>query len=242
MKKKPGKLSLRKIALLLCSLFTISLTACMDIKDSDIPAPRPVTYLSLYHGAPDAPDFDIFVDNARINSQSFKYATYSDYFNFVAPGNRRLKFTPVNASNAFIDTALTFQEDKVYSLFVVDELQNMELLVVRDSLIIPGTGEAGLRVLQLSPDAPAVDVVLIKNNTTTPFSTNMSFKGNTPFRKVASGSHTIQVRRAGSQEQLLAVQNITLEPGRNYSFIIRGFVTPPSGNTHVLSLQVIRNY
>ncbi|WP_162053252.1 DUF4397 domain-containing protein [Pontibacter pamirensis] len=242
MKKKPGKLSLSKVTVLLCSLLTISLTSCLDAQDSDNDVVQPATYISIYHGAPDAPEFDIFVDNSRINSQAFKYANYSDYFNFITPGNHRLKFTPVNASNAFIDTALTFSEGKIYSLFAVNRLQNIELLALQDSLIILGTGEAGLRVVQLSPDAPALDIVMIKNNTSNSFTTNLEFKETTAFRKVASGTHTIQVRRAENQDVILSVPNITLESARNYSFIIRGFATPPTGNLNVLSLQVIRNY
>lgn len=243
MKKNSGKLFISKITVLLCSLFITSLTSCLDVQDSGDETVNPATHIAVYHGAPDAPDVDIFVDNIRRNNQPFMYASYSDYFNFVSPGNRRFKFTPVNASNAFIDTALTFKEGEVYSLFLVDRLQDMQLLAVEDSLMITlGANEAGLRVLQLSPDAPSVDVVLVKSSTNTTFSTNMNFKGNTPFKKVASGTHTVQVRKAGSQEMLLAVPNITLETGRNYSFIIRGFATPPTGSTNVLSLQVIRNY
>ena len=240
MRSKPGKLSLKRITLLLCGLLTISLTACFD--DYETPTPRPLTYLAVYHGSPDAPDFDIYVDNNRINSQPFKFTHYSDYFNFVSPGTHRFKFTPVNAANAFIDTAITLTEDKVYSLFVVDQLQDMELLVVEDSMIAAGTGESALRLLQLSPDAPAVDVVSVKNNSSTPLFTNMDFRESTPFRKVASGSQNIQLRRAGTPEVLLTVPNVMLEPGRNYSFIVRGLVTPPAGNYNVLSLQLIRNY
>ncbi|MFD3001923.1 DUF4397 domain-containing protein [Pontibacter toksunensis] len=242
MKKISGKLFLSKFTILLSSVFTFSLTSCLEMKDADDDIIKPATYIAIYHGAPDAPDVDIFVDNTRINNQSFKYANYSDYFNFVAPGNHRLKFTPVNASNALIDTALTFKEGDIYSLFLVDRLQEVELLAVEDSLITPGANEVGLRVVQLSPDAPAMDIVLVKSSTNTSFSTNMDFRDSTPFRKTPSGTHTVQLRDAGSEELLLAVPNITLEAGRNYSFIVRGFTSPPTGSTNVLSLQVIRNY
>ncbi|GAB3528343.1 hypothetical protein GCM10027443_06070 [Pontibacter brevis] len=223
-------------------LLTFSLSSCLDVQNQDSDNLKPATYVSIYHGAPDAPDFDIFVDNSRINSQAFRYAGYSDYFNFISPGNHRIKFTPVNAANAFIDTAVTFAEGKIYSLMVMDQLAEMELLVLKDSLITPGTGESALRIVQLSPDAPAVDVVMVKNSTSSSFTTNMDFKEYTPFRKVATGTYTIKLKNAANQEQLLSVPNITLEQGRNYSFIVRGFVTPPTGNLNVLSLQVIRNY
>lgn len=239
--KKQVRLSFRKLTLLLCSFFAVSFTSCIDGYDADVPAPRSVTFLAIYHGAPNAPDVDIFFDNTRINNQGFKYADYSNYFDFITPGNHRLKSTPVNASNAYIDTALTFQENKVYSLFVVDQLQNIDLLVVKDRLVVPATNEVGLRILHLSPDAPAVDVVSSKSSST-PLFTNLDFKKDTLFRKVATGIQTIQVKRAGTGEVLLNVPNISLDPGRVYTFIIRGFTTPPAGISNVLSMQVIRNY
>lgn len=242
MKKISRKLSVSKITLLLGSLFITTLTSCLDIQESGDETVNPATHIAIYHGAPDAPDVDIFVDDIRLNNQPFLYASYSDYFNFVSPGNRKIKLTPVNASNAFIDTALTFKEGEIYSLFLVDRLQDIQLLAIEDSLITPGANEVGLRVVQLSPDAPSMDVVLVKSGSNTSFSTNIHFKDCTPFRKVASGLHTVQVRNAESQELLLAVPNISLEAGRNYSFIVRGFATPPTGSKNVLSLQVIRNY
>jgi hypothetical protein len=235
------QVSLNTLILALCSFLTVSLTGCMD-NDNNLPQPQPVAYVSFYHGSPNVPDLDLLIDNQRINSQAFKYTNYSNYLNFV-PGSRKIKFTPTNAANAFIDTTLTFKENKVYSLFVVDRLQNVDLMVVQDSIIVPTAGKAGIRVVHLSPDAPAVDVVTTGTGSTpTPLFTNLNFKAAPLFKEFTSGTYTLQVKKAGTNEILLTVPNVALDSGKDYSLILRGFVTPPTGNTNVLSMQSIRNY
>lgn len=231
--------SLKQISLILFSVFSVSLTSCLN-DEGEVPEPAAAAYVALYHGSPDAPDFDILIDNQRINSQPYKYNSYSDYLTFYT-GSRKIKFTPVNAANAFIDTTLTFKENKLYSLFAINRLQDIELLVVQDSVMTPGTGKANMRIIHLSPDAPAVDIATTGTSSTT-VATNLKFKDNTLFKDVATGNQTFQVKKAGTNEVLLTISDLALESGKSYSLLLRGFKTPPAGNTNLLSGQLIKNY
>ncbi|MGV3587852.1 MAG: DUF4397 domain-containing protein [Adhaeribacter sp.] len=239
MKSIFSNLFLKRASLVLVSVFSLSLTSCLD-KNDNAPEPMPVAYVTLYHGSPDAPDVDILVDNQRLNSQPFKYNNYSNYLNFLT-GKRKFKFTPVNAANAYIDTTLTFKEDKLYSIFTVNRLQNIEILVVNDTVMTPASGKAGLRLIHLSPDAPAVDVVTT-GTTGTSVAADLEFKEHTLFKDLASGSQTIQVKRAGTNEVLLTLSDVALTAGKSYSLLLRGFLTPPTGNTNILSGQLVTNY
>ncbi|GEO06573.1 hypothetical protein AAE02nite_42370 [Adhaeribacter aerolatus] len=230
---------INKTSLILLSLFSFSLTSCLD-KEGEAPEPTPVAYVTLYHGAPDAPEFDILVDNQRLNSQPFKYNNYSDYLRF-STGSRKFKFTPVNAANSYVDTTLTFKENKLYSVFAVNRLQDMEVLVVSDTVMTPAAGKAGMRIIHLSPDAPAVDVATT-GTTGTSITTNLNFKEHTLFKDVATGNQTIQIKRTGTNEVLLTLSDVALTAGKSYSLLLRGFQTPPTGNTNILSGQVVTNY
>lgn len=240
MKKFLSKLSLGRIALFMCSAMAFGLTGCLDSDVDDAPAPTPVAYISFYHGSPDAPDFNVIVDDERINSQAFKYSNASSYIE-VTTGSHEIAFTPVTATDAVVDTTFDFKEDKIYSLFTVNRLQDIGLLVVEDSLIAPGSDKAGVRLINLSPDAPAVDVTIAGGGAAPVFS-NLGFKGNTQFVPVTDGTHAFVVKEAGTENVLVPSTSLTLEPGRNYTLVVRGFQTPPSDNSNVLALQVIRNY
>jgi hypothetical protein len=240
MKKSLSKFSFTRITLLLCSAMALVLTGCLDKNNDDMPAPTPVAYISFYHGSPDAPDFNVIVDDERINSQGFKYSNASNYIP-ITTGSHQIEFTPATTTDAVIDTTYSFQEAKIYSLFAVDSLQNIEMLLVQDSLIQPSTGNAALRLIHLSPDAPAVDVA-IAGGGATPVFTNLGFKGNTPFMNVPSGNHSFQVKEAGTENALMNATTLSLEAGKNYTLVVRGFKTPPAANSNVMALQIIRNY
>jgi len=233
------KFSLGRLAFLLCGVLALALTGCMDSASSDSTTPEPVPFISFYHGSPDAPDFNILLDNVRLNNQAFKYANASNYL-AVTAGSRKIQFTPVTASAAVLDTSLSFQQEKAYSLFVVNRLQEIEMLAVEDKIITPATGKAAVRLVHLSPDAPAVDVAV--GSAATPVFSALNFKQNTPFVEVAAGTSAFRVRGAGTEADLLPATNFTLDPGANYTLIVRGFQAPPAGNSNVLVLQIVRNF
>lgn len=57
--------------------------------------------------------------------------------------------------------------------------------------------------------------------------------------EVDAGNITVEVKSAGADEGALSAKDVEILPGRFYTIIRRGFVNPPSGNNHVLSLEVI---
>lgn len=239
MKKAFNSVPFSKIALFFIGILTFSLSSCSD-KDNDVvPEPEPQSIVAFYHGSPDAPDLDILIKSLKINRDPFRYSDYSNYLAFI-PGSVRVQFAPVNSASAVIDTTLTFKDDKIYSLFVVDKLQQIDLLVVQDSLVSPAAGKARLRFIHLSPDASAVDLELASTGTTpTNLFSNVAFKGVTEFQDIAAGTLTLQVKGAGSSNVLKSASNINLQAGRIYTFVFRGFVTPPANNTKGLDLQLL---
>ena len=240
MKKPFSKLFFGRFALFLCSTMVFGLTGCLNDDVDDNPAPTPVAYVSFYHGSPDAPDLNVIVDDEKINSQAFKYSNASSYLSLTT-GNHEIGFTSVTAADVLVDTTFDFKEGKIYSMFTADSLQSMDLLVVEDSLIVPGSGKAGLRLINLSPDAPALDISIAGGGATPVFS-NIASKGSTRFLPVTDGTHSFVVKEAGTENVLVPATSLSIEPGRNYTLVVRGFQTPPSGNTNALALQIIRNY
>ncbi|ARS35974.1 DUF4397 domain-containing protein [Pontibacter actiniarum] len=231
-----------KAALVLLSVASFSLTGCMD-DDLETPEPQPVTYVSFYQGSPNAPEMDIQFNNQKYNGAPIKFSNYFGYHGFV-PGPYTVKLTPVNAANAYVDSSFTFKEGAAYTMFAVDELEDMELLVVQDSVKAPATGKAALRIINLSPDAPAVAVSASAAGSTneTALTNELDFKGITPFMSVDAGKYSMQIKAAGSDDVLLTVSSNDFLVGTTYTVIIRGFVTPPSGNTNALSAQVVKNF
>ena len=225
----------KPMAILCCVALVFFLSGCLD-DDTKAVDPVPVGYVSIYHASPDAPALDITVDNKRLNSEPFDYSDYSGYLNFFT-GARDVKFSVVNAANTLLDTTLSVEEDKAYSIFVINRLSSIEALVIGDSIITVPAGKAVVRFVQLSPDAPAIDVT--ENSGGTAWFTNATFKQATGFKEVDAMSYSFKIKAAGTDNVLLSLDNIELRSGGYYTIVTRGFASPPAGNTNVLSGEVL---
>jgi len=224
------------VALLACT--SLLMTSCLDDDSNNInPDTVPVSYVALYNASPDAPDLNIIVDNRQINNGPFEYADNTGYLRFYT-GERNLKFGPYGANNVTLDTIVTLVDAKAYSIFVVDNFQQADLLILTDtSASPPAEGKAMVRFINLSPDAQPL-ALKVKDASGT-LTGEQAFKAVTPFMEVNVNDYNFEVVSAGGTE--LSLPNISLQQGNYYTVLVRGYKTPPSGNTNVLSGEVIQN-
>jgi Domain of unknown function (DUF4397) len=223
-----------KPGMFLCSLvLALSLSGCMDDDDNTHVEPVPTAFVSLFHAAPDAPALDVMVGNLKITS--FNYTQYTNYLPFYV-GERALTFNPINADNALIQSNVSLEENKTYSVFVINKLASIETFVVEDKVAVPASGKTMVRFINLSPDAPAVDIN-IKDDNSALFQ-NQAFKQATDFKEIDADTYNFEVKATGSNNVLATVPNVTLREGGIYTIVSRGFNNPPSGNTNIFSIQV----
>ncbi|MEJ0030212.1 MAG: DUF4397 domain-containing protein [Bacteroidota bacterium] len=118
----------------------------------------------------------------------------------------------------------------------MNTFNKVDLLVLNDDTSAPAAGKARVRFLNLSPDAPDVDLQFA--DTGAPVATNVSFKEPTTFTELDANKYAFQVKTS-SGGALLTLPNVVLLDGWSYSVIVRGFKNPPSGSESVLSAEVI---
>ena len=213
------------------------LTGCLgDDADNNV-QPVPVGFVSIYHASPDAPGLDIIVDNRKINYNPLSYSEHVGYLNFYT-GDRELKFNSPGAVNSLVDTVLKVEDGNAYSVFVINQLNSIETLVTRDSAATPAQGKAMIRFVQLSPDAPGMNVSITNTNGVTAFD-NVTYKQATSFKEIDAATASFEVKSVNGGQTLLSANGISIQAGRFYTVVTRGFATPPSGNSNVLSLDIL---
>lgn len=227
---------LNKLIMTICfAALVVGLSSCLDDDDKGV-QPIPVAYVSIYHASPDAPGVDVYVDERAVNRLEF--TDYTGYLNFYT-GNRRFKINPFNATNALVDTTLKFEDGAFYSMFIVNNLSNIETLAVRDTADTPESGKAKIRFINLSPDASALDVLV--KDTDDPLFVEQGFKDPSAFVEIEAAKTSLVLKANGGNEELVKVSDVDFRSGRFYTIIARGFVNPPAGNNNKLSVEVVRN-
>jgi hypothetical protein len=173
----------------------------------------------VVHASPDAPGVDLLVDNAAAGT-NLTFPNNTGYL-AVTAGTHNIKVNVTGTSNTVIEADLDFTKDINYSIFAVDSVANLGALVLEDDLSAPASGNAHVRFVHLSPNAPAVDI------TTTSGAIvfgDKSFKEYTDFTPLGAGSYDLQVRLQGTETVVLELPGIVLEDGKIYTVFAKGFV------------------
>ena len=190
--------------------------------------------LMLIHASPDAPAVDVRVDAFTVASE-LAYPENTNYLD-VETGDRYVQIFASGTDTAVFQDTLAIAENTTYSIFAANEAASLELLILEDDLTAPAAGNAHVRFIHLSPDAPAVDVTL--EDGTVVFG-DYEFKEASEFTPVAAGTVDLKVRAAGTSTVVLDVGHVNLVDGTIYTIFARGFLT--GTGTQALGAEVIVN-
>lgn len=224
---------IKKLAVLLLST-SLLLVGCSDDDDNPSTPQAQSANVKVVHASPDAPGVDLLVDD-NVAGSNLTFPNNTGYLQ-VEEGTRNIKVNVSGTSTTVIEADLPIEGDKNYSVFAVDAVANISPLVIEDDLTSPASGNAHVRFIHLSPDAPAVDI------TTTDGSVvfgNYAFKQYSAFTPLPAASYDLQVRLAGTDTVVLELSGIAVSDGNIYTVFAKGFVTGTGSQT--LGAEIILN-
>ncbi len=227
----------KKFTWMLAPVLALSLVfiGCDDDDDENPVAGSPEARVLVIHASPNAPAVDVLVDNA-VALDSVVFPQNSTYLT-VPAGSRNIKVN-VDANNAtVIDSNLTVTDGGNFSVFAVDSVSKVRLAVFADDLTAPASGNAHLRFIHLSPNAPAVNITDNNGNIVSGFG-NVAFTQNTGFQPLPAGTYNLQVRDAATNSAtVLTLNNVQLQNGKIYTVWASGFLN----GSPALGAQIIEN-
>ncbi|MFL9845377.1 DUF4397 domain-containing protein [Flavobacterium rhizosphaerae] len=229
---------LTRLALGLTVLFTA--TSCITDDDLDYTGPDPyenVAFGAIVNASPSSGDIFFFADENQVYNGALRYGQSAGYYNFFT-GDRNLSI--INAVGDTLATNdITLEAGDYFSAFAVNTFDNIELVTYRDSLQYPANGKAMVRFINLSPDAPALNIATQDN--TVNFATGLTFKAATSFMPVMAGTYTVTFSDSTTDEEIYTESAVEILEGRNYTIYTKGFVTPPANSNDTFSTDKLRN-
>jgi hypothetical protein len=192
------------------------LSSCLKNSTTDY-AP-PVSLVSFFQASPDQTSLSLYFNSNKVNVGPIAYGTGLDYFRAYS-GVRNVNLYTYGVMNQVFTDTVTLKPNQVYSLFLANKSNQPELVLLNDTITHPQPNTASVRFVDLSPDAPNVDLVL--NNDVTV--DNKGYKGFSKFLPVTGNSiYNIQVKQAGTNTVLATLSNVTFSSNRVYTIIFSG--------------------
>ena len=210
----------------------LGLSGGCELKEDDVDL-GPVSQVSLFHTSPDGPNLDILVDDVKINTVPFEYSKTTEYLNFSS-GIRSLKLRPYGGGTTAVDTTITLEPDEHFSLFVIDDYDDASVMLLFDNDDAPAEGNARIRFINLSPDSELLQLRI--KDVALALTVGQSFTDASQFIELEAKSYDFEITSAGTK--ILELPGSILQNQWSYTIYVIGYVTPPTGNTNVLSAQV----
>jgi hypothetical protein len=202
------------IGALLLNLSGCSKNGKDTVADPSVSAAR----FMFVQASPDALPVDLLVDSMRVDS-NIAYPNSTHYINFDS-GTKKLKIVRPGTMQTIFLALVPVTAPMSYTIFGVDSVAKYYSMLLVDNLSPPGSGKSKLRFVNVSPNAPPVDLVVHGGIT---LFTNEPFKGKTDFVPLDAGSYSFDVKITGTPTVLASVNNLALQDGKIYTLYIRGF-------------------
>jgi hypothetical protein len=177
--------------------------------------------LRIVHASSDAPAIDAYLNGLKVATAP-QFAAVTPYTT-VPAGNATLQALAAGAGPggvAFLTTTVDLREGAAYTVVAADRLVQMAPVVLDDTLGAATDGQAHVRLVHVSPDAPPVADVAVVGGPVV--ARNLPFKGATGYLTVAPGTYAFEIRPAGTTQALATTPALTVEADRSYTAFVMG--------------------
>jgi hypothetical protein len=164
-----------------------------------------------------APSVDVLVDGTVV-APGLAFLDNTTYLT-LTPGTRNVRVNLAGTTTTLAEANVLVPGNQNRTVFVVNNADTAEAVLVSDDLSAPATGQAKVRFVNLGSDLDTVDVAVEAGAVLFP---NSSFKGSTNFQTIAPGSYALELRDAGTTTVVLPAESLTFEAGGIYTVFVAG--------------------
>lgn len=200
-------------------LMAFVLSSCVKKDINNVP-PKALAGLAVIDACPDAPNLDFYLSGQQVNLNPIALGNYFNYFNVYA-GNAAAVFYQAGTTTLIAKDTISLPANHDYSLFLANVQAHPDFILTTDSISKPASGAISVRLVDVSPDAGAVDLVV--KSAANKLVQNATYKSVSGFVSVSvSPTDSLQVRQAGTTTVLATVQASNLGTNSVYTVWLYG--------------------
>lgn len=178
--------------------------------------------LRVGHLSPDAPNVDVYLDGEMVPGlANVPFRAISGYLDVAAATRNVQVFVTGTSANPVIDADLTLLPGESYTVAATGLVGEGDLspLVLMDDSDGPSAGNALVRFVHTSPDAPSVDVQVAEGPT---LFMDVAFRSFADYASVGAGTYDLEVRLSDGGALALPVPGVALMGGSTYTVFAVG--------------------
>lgn len=221
------KTSLRTKTLIAGLFITLGLSSCM--KNNDNNTPIYISGVSLVHASPTTEKLDVYINNTKASVENFAFGTKMDYLNAYS-GDRQFTVAKKGEPEKLTSKVLKLEPQLGYTVFLVDRLETVDFLSLKDNLLKPDEGKAKVRFVNLSPDGGALTLTVA--GAATDVAANKSFKEFSDFENITPGDKiTFNLKSVASGNVDATLADVKIEAGKIYTLYAKGLKSSTDAET-----------
>jgi len=193
------------------------LSSCL--KKSGPDASSIVSAITVINASPNSPTLEFVLDNQRV--QEFSYPDKKIPYFAAFSGSRMARiYEAGNLNLPLYELELRLMQGNYYSLFISGNKNALGSLMVEDDLSPTTPGNAKIRFINLSPDAPALDFKIDDDNI---LASNKKFREYTGFQELKAGDYNAIIE-SHDGDAANEPFDLTVEDGKIYTIWAKGLV------------------
>ncbi|MCR6110741.1 DUF4397 domain-containing protein [Bacillus sp. A301a_S52] len=177
--------------------------------------------LRIVHASPNTSAVDVYVNKDKIISD-MGFKDVSEYL-AVEEGSYDIKLyssgSKPDDSEPVLEENVTVMGGEGYTFAAGGKSSEISLFEFKDELS-SSENEAKIRVIHLSPDAPAIDVYSLES----PLVKALEYKKASVYETLPEGNYTFDIKPEGQDKAIFNLPNVELKNGKNYTIIGLGLL------------------
>lgn len=214
--------SLRSFSVLIATLLTF--ISCS--KEAEVTT---VSGISIVNASPTIATYNAYLDGSKIVNAALSFGGTVSYIQ-VTSADHVLKFTTESDVTPLMTKTVSLSGDQAYSFYLIDRNDQLDGLLVKDDLVTYSTEKAFVRFINLSPDAPALDLGITEG--TSNLISNQAYKESSGFSEIDPATTSFDIKDKATGEIRATINGIKMIAGYYYTVIARGVMTPGALDQH----------
>lgn len=194
-------------------------------------------YLRVINASPTFATYNVYQNTNKFNTVPLPFGGTVNYQQ-SSIGTKTIKFTTGSDTQSLLDKEISLTNGKAYSLYLVDQTNKLDALLVTDEMEQPVVTKAYVKFINLSPDAPLLNLD-VKDGAN--LVKDKAYKVPTSgFMAIDPKTYNFEIKNASNGAVQASLNDTELVAGRYYTIIAKGLLNP-GANELGFGAQIIIN-